>query len=347
MSTMLAKMGLSFNDVTLVPQHSEIATRKTVDLSTQLGTLKLQVPLISANMDSITGLKMAMAMSEAGGLGILHRYQSSEKTIQDIRHLKTGGQLAVPSIGIKESDKDLVLVYKDAGADAICIDVAHGDHQGCDDMVAFAAKYFDNVIAGNVVTTWAAKRLFNSGANIIKVGIGSGSTCTTRMVTGHGVPQITALMDICSMKKIIPARLYVISDGGAKTSGDCVKALACGADAIMSGSLFSGCNETPDFDSQGRQTEHGGSKLYRGMASRQAREQFYGNHDAVPEGEAVTSVWSRGSARATIEHLAGGIRSGLSYSGCTNLQEFQDCAIMMQVTHYSYIEGTPHYSNHV
>lgn len=329
---LLDKVGLSFDDVVLIPQHSDIPTRKVVLLNTTLHTLLLWNPFISANMDSITGLEMAQAMARNGGLGILHRYQTSEEIISQIKELKSSDLWAVPSIGVKKEDKELLLRYKDAGADAVCIDVAHADHRMCLDITETAAKHFKTVISGNVVTKDAARRLYNAGAKVIKIGIGNGSACTTRVVTGHGVPQITALLDICPLKYEFDD-LFIISDGGIRNSGDCVKALGCGADAVMIGSLFAGCDETPSF---------GGTKLYRGMASRQAREQFYGAHDAVPEGEAVSQVKSKGPVADVIAHLAGGVRSGLSYSGATTLEEFHRMATFMQVTHSAHIEGTPH-----
>ncbi len=324
----IEKEALTFDDVLLVPQHSDLESRKQADSSTRIGALELKIPIVSANMDSITGLKMAVALGETGGAGILHRFEKDETLLWWVQELQSQGLPAIPSVGVKAADTVLAKKYR-YYTEHICLDIAHGDSLQAVEMVKVLKSLdFKTIIAGNVATLQGAHRLVKAGANVIKVGIGPGSVCQTRGITGHGLPQLQAILDVCSEKH----RFYidnsytsfqVIADGGMRNSGDIVKALGAGAHCVMTGSLFAGCAETPVTGPQ---------NTYRGMASKEAQESFRGHvSNGTPEGISM-NVPMKGSAKEVLETLAGGIRSGLSYSGCRTLKEFRENAIFVRVT---------------
>ena len=219
MATIRAEEGLTFEDVLLVPQFSDISSRTTVDTSTTIAGMHMRIPIISANMDSITELDMAEEMSFRGGLGILHRFAEQNTVESWIKTLVHNKRLAVPSIGIAESDLAKALSYIDLGVDAICIDVAHGAHMRVKTMIKDIKEIRPRakVIAGNVATRFGAEVLLRAGVDTIKVGVGPGSLCTTRIQTGCGVPQLTAIMDIAELKKGTDFQL--IADGGIKYPG--------------------------------------------------------------------------------------------------------------------------------
>lgn len=323
MSRVLHKEALTFDDVLLVPQFSEIDSRKEVDTSMMLGGIQLRVPIISANMDTITGYEMAVAMGEAGGAGILHRYQPADSVVASLRMLRDEGYPAIPSVGVGADEVAKARTYRDFTRD-ICVDVAHGDSQQVMFMVDFLRNTlgYETVIGGNVCTLEGAKRLEKWGANVVKVGIGPGSVCTTRIVTGHGYPQLSAILEICGA-----GNYQVIADGGLKNSGDIAKALAAGADAVMTGALFAGCPECP------------GDGEYRGMASAEAQIGYRGRiSNRAAEGISV-KVSRKSPAGVVMAELAGGIRSGMSYSGCRNLAEFREGALFVKVSGNTVVEN--------
>jgi IMP dehydrogenase len=332
MSRIRKEIGLSFNDVLLVPQYSNIKSRKDVDLSTYIGPLKLKIPIISANMDTITGPEMAIKMGKLGGLGILHRYADSDTVLGWIKEIKQENVYAVPSIGIKEHDKNIAMKYMEAGANAICIDIAHGHSESMVEMKNFLSSQGVPCIVGNIASN-AAATLFTSYLNnpaAIKIGIGPGSLCTTRVKTGCGFPQLSAIKEVSDA---VDGRTSLIADGGIKCSGDIVKALAIGANAVMIGGLFAGCTETPKIK---------GQRLYRGMASFSAQEDFRGsvNNDTA-EGESM-AVSNNGSIEDVVKDLLGGIRSGMSYCGANNILELQLKAEFIQITQNGWDESLPH-----
>lgn len=341
MPNLIKSNALTFDDVLLVPQYSEIASRKDVDLTTTILGAKFSTPIVSANMDTVTEVAMAKKMFDLGGLGILHRYASHETVLKWVKQLHDEKYIAIPSIGIKPEDFEYALAYADEGVLAVNIDIAHGDSAHMVDMIKRLSKEGVEVIAGNVATYDGACRLADAGARVIKVGIGPGSLCTTRIVTGHGVPQLSAIEDCARLKHI-----SIIADGGIRNAGDCVKALAFGADMVMVGSLLAGTNESPGsriqfFDET--TGKYSWVKEYRGMASREARENHTQKEDKtyVPEGEA-TYVKTKGPVEPIIQQLVGGMRSGLSYSGCNNLKDFQKYAQYVTISGNGMAESKPH-----
>ncbi len=328
----------SFDDVLLVPQHSVVASRQDVDLSTQLGSMELKLPLLSANMDTVTEGDMAVAMHKAGGAGVLHRFADRHNVQRWLFQCRDVGAPRIISKGLSEDDFFEATYNAENAFDAICLDVAHGDHGRVISMIKRIRKHCPDldIIAGNVATGAAACRLVRAGANIIKVGIGPGSVCSTRIVSGHGMPQLSAIIEV---RRAIGEDRYVIADGGIRYPGDIVKALAAGANAVMLGSLLAATDEAPGE----RIVEHGQVfKMYRGMASREVQTQKRG--DRTPRIEGVSAkVPYRGPVSDTLSNLEAGIRSGLSYSGAMDLTDLRDRAEFVVVTGNTLKEGHPHH----
>ncbi len=477
--------GLTFDDVLLVPKRSPIASRRDVDPSTRLTDgLRLNIPILSANMDTVTEAAMAMAMAREGGLGVIHRFMTIEQQVKQVERVKRAegfvveapyqidpaaslaaaarmmarrgvGGLVVKDDGDKllglitkrdvmlapdvhqrvdevmtsvdqivsvgpevSADEARRILYihrieklpvltddgelvglitaqdlmkpkrypraiKDekgrlrvgaaigvsaqameradallaAGADVLVLDIAHGHADHCIDMVRALRRAHPDaqIVAGNVASADGARDLAEAGANAIKVGIGPGSICTTRIVTGFGVPQLTAIMDVAEGLRGAGFDIPIIADGGVKTSGDMVKALAAGASSVMIGSLFAGCEEAPGAPviRDGRKV-----KVVRGMASlgaaisRKASEEENGEEDesaesqaewdkVVPEGvEAVVPY--RGHVREILYQMVGGLRSGMSYGGAFTIEELQRNAEFIVITPAGVRESHPH-----
>lgn len=335
--------GLTFDDVLLVPRHSSMNSRRDPNLSCQVTKrFKLDLPIVTANMDTVTGLEMAQAMAALGGMGILHRFMTLEEQIEAVEGLRKfqkekGLQTPIAvSIGVKEEGQKRADQLIEHGVDILTIDIAHGDSVMMMDTLEYVKKKYPkvDVIAGNVATPDAVRRLIEAGADAVKVGIGPGSMCTTRIITGHGVPQLTAIA-LCAgeaMKHKIP----VIGDGGLKTSGDIVKALAAGASTVMVGSMVAGTLETPG-------ELKGGRKQYRGMASKAAQVSWRGE---LPKGMAAegesTSVACKGSVVDVMDELAGGIRSGMTYMGVESISDMVENSLFMEMSASGMTESKPH-----
>ncbi|MDQ4072829.1 MAG: IMP dehydrogenase [Thermoproteota archaeon] len=473
---MYFKEGLTFDDVLLVPKKSPIVSRSQTSLRTKLSSnININIPIISANMDSVTESNMAIALAREGGIGIIHRFTTIEDQVEEVLKVKRSESVIIeqpyiisPTFTIKEANKimksrgisgllvedkdkklcgiitrrDTVfernhntlvsdLMTKDVifaksgttteqakeilhknkieklpivdedkriiglitgkdilkmeqypnaskdkkgrllvgaavgvkgdylerteelinnGADVIVVDIAHGHSDNAINTVKMIKKAFPNceLIAGNVATGKGTEDLIKAGVDAVKVGVGSGSICITRVVTGSGVPQLTAIID--SIKTAKKYDIPVISDGGTRTSGDLTKALAAGASSVMIGGLFGGTDESP-----GKTLVKNGKKykMYRGMASfyaalgRKYRENSEVNmddddlNDYVPEGvEAMVPY--KGSVIEIIKQLVGGVRSGLSYCGARTITEMQENAEFIRITMSGYKESHPH-----
>lgn len=330
--------GLTFDDVLLVPNKSEIRSRRIPQLKTRVTkNYTLDIPLISANMDTVTEEAMAFAMFELGGLGILHRFMSIENQCQQVTQLKQKGVSPIAaSIGVTEDDRLRATALVNAGVQILTLDIAHGHSIQMLETLHWIKKTYPqiDIIAGNVATPEAVVDLIEAGADSIKVGIGPGSMCTTRVITGSGMPQLTAIA-LCA-EAALPYNIPVIGDGGLKASGDIVKALAARADCVMLGSLLAGTIETPG------EIKHG-KKLYRGMASRSAQDSWRGGvpEGMAPEGESVeTSV--KGHAKDVVLELTGGIRSGMSYLNAESLAEIATQARFIEMTNNGVSESRAH-----
>ena len=335
---MKIRQALCFDDVLVVPKYSDIYSRKEVSLETNLSPhYELEIPIISSPMDTVTEVEMAVKMSEAGGLGVIHRYNTPDS--QALLVEKCVSRLATVGFAVGVGDDMLTRARKciSAGAKVVCIDVAHGHHV----LVRHALKVLRNtfggtvhIIAGNVATLEGFNDLADWGADSIRVGIGGGSICSTRVQTGHGVPTLQSVLD-CSRSD---RDAGLIADGGIRNSGDIVKCLAAGADAVMVGSLFAGTSESPgemQILPTGEKV-----KVYRGMASKDAQIDWRGHYSSV---EGVTShVLCRGPISNVVSELENGIRSGLSYSGCQSISEFQLRAKFIQQTPLGNVESGTH-----
>ncbi len=330
--------GLTFDDVLLVPAKSEIRSRKDPQLETRLTkTKKIKIPIISANMDTITESSMAIAMDQLGGVGILHRFMNTETQADEVAKVKHAGcQIVAASVGVGEESKDRAKALVKAGANVLTIDIAHGHSVQMIEMMKWLKDTFPQVelIAGNMAMPEAAVDLIDAGADAIKVGIGPGSMCTTRIITGCGVPQLTAVA-LCveiARERNVP----VIADGGLRFSGDIFKALAAGAETVMVGSMLSGTIETPGEIVHGR-------KAYRGMASRKAQDSWRGGipEGMAPEGES-TSVSIKGHVKDVVLEACGGIRSGMSYINAQTIAEVPEKARFIEMSSNGIRESRAH-----
>ena len=358
----LIKEGYTFDDLLLVPAHSTVVPAH-VDLATTLTPrLRLKLPILSAAMDTVTEAAMATALAKAGGLGILHKNMPIEAQAAMVRSVKNAtvdhpstaavddqGRLLVgAAVGVSAETMTRVEALVAAEVDVIAVDSAHGHSQGViATITAIRAAYPElELIGGNIVTAQAARDLIEAGASILKVGVGPGSICTTRIVAGVGVPQITAVNDVYQVAKA--ANVSVIADGGIKFSGDIVKALAAGADAVMLGGLLAGCEETPGdvIDVYGKKV-----KTYMGMGSLTAMQKgssdryFQGGQKElsklVPEGIEAT-VPFKGPIADVLYQMMGGLRSGMGYCGCANLSDLKTKARFVKITNAGLNESHPH-----
>jgi len=331
-------LGLSYNDVLLIPQYSTVESRSDVDLSTQITPrIKLSLPLISSNMSTVTSTEFAIALGKLGGLGVIPRFITSEEEANMVMETKKQKVLVGAAVGVREDGFERAEYVVKAGADILFIDVAHGHL----DKVLTATKLLKqkygqsvDIVAGNVATEEAAEALFESGADSVKVGIGPGSTCITRIETGCGVPQITAVINAAKAAKKYGKT--IISDGGMKTSGDIVKALAAGSSAIMTGHLFAGCKETP-----GKLIKKGDKlfKEYNGSTSLAEKMNHIKKLGKSPSMNYVfqiegveTLVPYQGPLAKVVEKMTANIRSGFSYCGAHNLKGLWLKAKFIRVT---------------
>jgi IMP dehydrogenase len=471
----LPEIGLTYDDVLLVPQYSDVKSRRDLSTKTRLTSqINLQIPIVSANMDTVTESPMGIAMAHTGGIGIIHRFMSIDDqvshvsrvkksesyvvdnpitlkatdtigdvkriveetytggivilddvgkvvgivttrdllfendsnrplsevmnhevitassdtslesagqilhehrieklplvdsngfltgliTVKDIQKLEkfplatkdSRGRLAVgAAVGVKNTELKRVERLLEAGADCIVVDIAHGDSRQEIDIIRNIRKSFPEaqIIGGNVATGEGTQRLIDAGANAIKVGVGPGSICITRVVAGSGVPQLTAVMDCAAVAR--PQGIPIIADGGVRTSGDIVKALAAGASTVMVGSLLAGTDESPGFLMTRKGHRY---KASRGMASLQAnlarkvreddseitKEEV---EDYVSEGvEAIVPY--RGSAQELLKQLVGGLQSGMSYSNAHSIDELHEKAVFVRMTPGGQKESYPH-----
>ena len=347
------KDSFTFDDVTLVPKYSSILPSETITSTKISHNLNLQIPLMSSAMDTVTESKMAIALSKSGGIGIIHRNLSIQKQVQEVKKVKKNNFLVGAAIGVNPKDIERVYKLLEAKVNLIVIDTAHGHTQKVLSMIKKIKKKFkkSTLCAGNIATGKAAKFLADAGVDIVKVGIGPGSICTTRLVTGIGVPQLSAILEV--KKALKNYKTSIISDGGIKFSGDIAKAIAAGADAIMIGSLFSGTIESP-----GKTFKYRGKlyKNFRGMGSvgamsvgsadRYYQEKFKNTSKYVPEGvEGIVKF--KGSVNKIIYNLIGGLKSSMGYLGAKTIKDLQKKGDFIKISKAGFYESMVHNVDHV
>lgn len=326
---------LSYDDVLLVPQYSEIRSRSQIDISSD----PLKIPIISSPMDTVTESDMAIAMANAGGLGVIHRYNSIDKQAEEVRKVKQHTDLVCAAIGISGDYKDRTFELHSAGCNMFCLDVAHGHHIMMKEAIEWIKAIHPDVkiMAGNVATGNGYADLSEWGADYVRCNVGGGSICSTRIQTGHGYPGLQTLFDCRDAREMYGLEAKIIADGGIRNSGDIVKALAAGADFVMLGSLLAGTKESPgeSFIQEGVL-----KKVYRGMASKEAQQNWKGTYSSF-EGVSSTILY-RGSVVDVLNDLERGIRSGLSYSGAKNIHELREGCVWSKQTGAGQIESSPH-----
>ena len=343
------KEALTFDDVTLAPKYSEIMPSE-VDTSIKLTNhLKLKVPLLSSAMDTVTESKMAIAIARAGGLGIIHRNLDIKKQVLELRKVKKEKLLVGAAVGAGSKEYDRAKEILKENLDMIVVDTAHGHTKKVSEIIKFIKKIKKKstaLCAGNIATPEAAKFLLKLGVDIIKVGIGPGSICTTRLVAGIGVPQLSAILDV--RNGIRNKNVKIISDGGIKYSGDLAKAFAAGADAVMIGSLFAGTDEAP-----GKLIKRNGRlfKVFRGMGSvgamnkgsadRYFQSRQKDNSKYVPEGVEGFAKY-KGKVGNIIYKLVGGLRSSMGYLGSKQIKYLRNKPQFVKITKAGFYESMVH-----
>lgn len=347
------KDSLTFDDVTLIPQYSSVLPTETITNCKLSKNLNLQIPLLSSAMDTVTESKMAMAISKYGGIGVIHRNLSIEKQVAEVQKVKRSNCLVGAAIGVNSRDLERAEELSRIKTDLIVIDTAHGHTKKVLTMIKKIKKKLKNsaLCVGNIATGKAAKFLADNGVDIVKVGIGPGSICTTRLVAGIGVPQLSAVIDV--KKALKKYNTKIISDGGIKFSGDLAKAIAAGADAIMIGSLFSGTMESP-----GKIIRYKGKlyKNFRGMGSVGAMnagsaDRYYQKKTKnikkyVPEG-VEGMVKFKGSVKEIIYNLVGGLKSSMGYMGAKTIKDLQKKGQFLKISKAGFYESMVHNVDHV
>lgn len=361
MAKILEKDALTFDDVLLVPQYSEI-TPDMADVSTKLtNTFKMNVPFLSAAMDTVSEHKLVTALALAGGLGVIHKNMSIADQAKEVEMVKNyefdneknkralidkKGRLCVgAAIGVTADMMDRVHALMDAGVDVLVLDSAHGDSKNIINAIKNLRLEYPSMelIAGNVATYEGALDLMKAGASAVKVGMGPGSICTTRIIAGIGVPQLQAVMDCARASKEM--NVPIIADGGIKYSGDVVKALAAGANTVMLGGLFATCEEAPGdiYESNGKKY-----RTYRGMGSIEAMakgstDRYFqtGHKKFVAEGvQGIVEV--KTTVEELVFQLIGGLKAGMGYCGSKDIPTLQEKGTFIKITNNALLESHPH-----
>ena len=348
------KKALTYDDINIVPKYSELESRSDVDLSTKFTKkIKLSIPVVSTPMDTVTEYDMAREMMDWGGAGIVHRFMSIEEQagiMEKLWYMPGTDHIVVKNnlprcaaIGVKGDYLERAQELVNKGCNVLVIDVAHGYHKLVGEAIERIKTKLETieVVAGSVATGEACEYLCEKGADAIRIGIGNGSLCETRIRTGVGIPQVTALLDCVAVADTYGCP--TIADGGIRTVGDVCKGLSCGADTIMLGSLLSGTKETPGtIEKIGEWPNEMLYKKYRGSASLDSKhdrgddKNVEGNHKVIPY---------KGKVKRILKDIQEGIRSAFSYVGANDISEFHSKVELIQVTRAGNIEGKPHLLN--
>ena len=342
------KEARTFDDVTLAPQHSAVLPSEVLTTTYLSKNLKLQIPIISSAMDTVTESKMAISIAKQGGIGIIHRNLTIAQQLSEIKKVKSKGLKVGAAVGTSQNEYNRVKNIIKNGIDLIVVDTAHGHSERVANVIVKIKKIKSKkttLCAGNIATAEAARFLCKLGVDVIKVGIGPGSICTTRLVAGIGMPQLSALLEV---KKGLNKKVKMISDGGIKFSGDIAKALAAGADAVMVGSLLAGTSEAP-----GKIIMKKGKlfKIFRGMGSvgamnkgsadRYFQKKQKDSSKYVPEG-VEGLVKFKGDVNKVIHKLVGGLKSSMGYLGAKEIKYLNKKAKFVKITKAGFYESMVH-----
>ena len=344
----MSGVALTFDDVQILPCYSEIKNRDEVNVETQYTRkYRIRVPLIAAPMDTVCGVNMALSMAQLGGVGVLHRFLTTREQFENVKSVtlfaEAHGLADYPisaAIGVINDWEDRAEMLLKAGVKVLVLDVAHGHHvhvkRALEQLTRMKNEFEFDIVAGSIATHDAAEALEEWGADALRVGVGGGSVCETRIRTGIGLPQLQSVIETASSVSI-----PVISDGGIRYPGDAAKALAAGADSVMIGSLFAGTTEAPgEIFVAGTWPDDRSMKVYRGLASATTKLKYAGAASHV-EG-ASKLVESRGPVSHIVKDIIDGITSSMSYVGAANLEEFRTKSRFIQVTPSGLAEAFPH-----
>ncbi|MFZ9927468.1 MAG: IMP dehydrogenase [Candidatus Nanopelagicaceae bacterium] len=350
----VAMLGLTYDDVLLLPDASEVVPSEVDTKSFLTRKIQLDIPLVSAAMDTVTESKMAIAMAKLGGIGIIHRNLPIAQQVTHAKLVKGAGLRVGAAVGVGDDGFERASSLIEVGVDVVVVDTAHGHHRAVLEAIERIKNKYPNqeIIGGNVATRAGAQALINAGADAVKIGVGPGSICTTRVIAGVGVPQVTAIMEAAKACK--KADVPLIADGGLQYSGDIAKAIVSGADTVMLGSLLAGCDESP-----GELLKLNGEKFkrYRGMGSlgamqtrgesksyskdRYMQDDVLSEDKLVPEG-IEGKVAYRGEVATVVHQLVGGLRSGMGYAGAPDISTLQRRGRLIQITSAGLQESHPH-----
>ena len=342
------RQALTYDDIQLIPNYSDVQTRQNIDLTTAVSrNWSINIPIVGSCMDTVTEYEMAATLMEMGGVGCIHRFMSIEEQVAQVKKLVayrdtdlTLSHLPImAAVGVVGDYLDRAVELENAGCNIILVDVAHGHHSNMEvalaELKAHLTEGITDVIAGNIATAEAAEDLIAWGADGLRVGIGGGSLCTTRVKTGFGVPNVTSIEEVFKVAE--GAGVPIMADGGIKSSGDIAKALAVGADCVMVGSLLAGTKESPGAILE---TPHGLYKRYRGSASLETKV-THGQKARNVEGESTTIPF-KGGVKFIVNGLTDGVRSAFSYAGSDNIIDYYTRADYNVVTNAGLAEAKPH-----
>jgi len=341
------RQALTYDDIQLIPHYSDVPTRQNISLTVPVSkNWSIDMPIVGSCMDTVTEFEMASTLMEMGGVGCLHRFMSIEEQVKQVKKLVSFRDSDVSmahlpvmaAVGVVGDYLDRAVELEEAGCNIILVDVAHGHHANMEvaltELKANLSEFTD-VIAGNIATAEAAEDLISWGADGLRVGIGGGSLCTTRVKTGFGVPNVTSIEEVVQVAD--QHGIPIMADGGIKSSGDIAKALAVGADCVMVGSLLAGTKESPGAIIE---TPAGLFKRYRGSASLETKV-THGQKSRNVEGESTTIPF-KGGVRFIVNGLTDGVRSAFSYAGAENIMDYQATVEYNVVTNAGLAEARPH-----
>ncbi len=335
--------GYSFDDLLIVPKYNKIPSRKDVNFKTKVTkNYSLDIPIIAANMDTVCESAMAIAIGRLGGLGVIHRFLSTAEQAGEVKKVKDQGLIAAAAIGVKDYE-DRAKALTSAGVNILVLDVAHGHAKRTDTVLDYLKTNYPqiDVMVGNIATKDAAEHFINKGADGLKVGIGPGSMCSTRIMAGAGVPQITAIMDAYEASQ---GRVPICADGGIKQPGDLTKAIGAGADTIMSGSLFAGTLETPGeviVKNNQKFKEYRGMASYAATIKKMALDGQKVDEVVHVEGE-MTLLPYKGELEPIVRKLLGGLASGMTYVGAQTIEALKGKADFIEISAAGFKESIPH-----